>query len=269
MNDVNVERNFFENKFEYLLYKDDEKLASLKGIVQNDYIWWLWQYESFSIKSEDNVNELQEIFYNDCLKNNTKILLELNERTENGKWFMDTSDFIESHINYVFEHNLEEIANPELIFKLLPLKNISLSEYQEMYYESSKGDPQIDLTNINPKEFYEKDKIELGELWDEELMFIVLYGDEKLGILNLRTMEDKENRSKEGAINYLGLLPSQRRKGYGKILHLMGLKKLKSLGCGSYYGGTDSFNKGMLKIFESNNCKRAEEQYCYKIKEIN
>lgn len=266
MNDVNVKKNFFENKFEYLLYKDNEKLASLKGIVQNEYVWWLWQYESFSNKEEDNVNELQKLFYADCLKNKTKILLELNERTEKGKIFMDTSDFEESHINYVFEHNLKEIESPRLIFNLLPLKSMSLLEYQEMYYESSKGDPQIDLTNLSAKEFYEQDKAELRELWDEDLMFMVLYDDEKLGVLNLRIMEEKGK--KEGSINYLGLLPSQRRKGYGKILHLTGLKKLKSLGCGSYYGGTDSFNKGMLKIFESNNCKRAEEQYCYKIKEI-
>ena len=68
---------------------------------------------------------------------------------------------------------------------------------------------------------------------------------------------------KRGSINYVGVVRHHRRQGLGKALHLTGLRKLKDMGCKLYYGGTDSFNAGMQKIFEANNCIRMEEQYHY------
>jgi len=262
---ITVKKQVYDKRFEYLLFKGEESIASLKGVYQNESYWWLRRYEAFSKEEKEHANELQKALYNDCLENKASIRFELNDRTEEVKQFMEQSDFVEAHINYVFEHTLKNIEEPPLIFDLSPLKSMDLSKYQEIYYDSSIGDPQIDLTNLSPKEFYEQDKKELDQLWQEDLMYTVSYDNEILGVLNFRTMKKPGSEEKEGAINYLGLLPSQRRKGYGKILHLTGLKKLKDLGCVSYYGGTDSLNKAMLKIFQSNNCERAETQYCYKI----
>ena len=268
MENITIKKEAVDSKFEYIAFKDGVKLASIKGKVQNEFACWLLWYES-SNPSDDEavVAELQKAFYDDCVKSNCKVRVEYHAKSiksKKAKWFMEKSDFVESYVNYVFEHDLNKINEPGVKLDLKPFKEVALPEYQKVYYESSKGDPHIDLTGLTASEFYEKDKKEIDYLWDEGLMYMVMHLDEVLGVLNLRTMPHPKTGEKEGAINYLGLIPSQRRKGFGKALHLTGLRKLKDLGCKSYYGGTDSFNVGMLKIFEANNCTRAEEHYCYK-----
>ena len=261
---IEIKKEIEGSKFEYSAVRNGRKMGSIKGSIQNPKILWLWRYEK---NDEESVffEKLQKKFYSDCLENKCKILLEINEKTEQAKYFMDKSKFVESHISYVFENDLLNLKSLSKEFELLRFQEIPLLKYQKIYYESSKGDPQIDLSNLSSEEFFNQDKKELGDLWDENLMHLVSWKDEIIGVLNLRTMPHPKTRAKEGSINYLGLLPNQRQKGYGEILHLTGLHKLKALGCKSYYGGTDSQNQAMLKIFEKNNCERAEEKYCYKI----
>jgi len=265
MENITIKKEVVDSKFEYTAFKDEVKLASINGKIQNEHSYWLLRYESSNSNDEEAlVASLQKAFYDDCVKSNAKVRIELNTKSEKAKWFMEKSNFVEAYVSYVFEHDLNGINEPEFKFDLKSFKEVPLSEYQKVYFESSKGDPQIDLTGLNASEFYVQDKKEFDDLWNEDLMYTVMHSDEILGVLNLRTMPHPKTGKKEGAINYLGLMPSQRKKGFGKALHLTGLKKLKDLGCESYYGGTDSFNVGMLKIFEANNCTRAEEQYCYK-----
>jgi len=265
MNEIQIVKKIVDSRFEYTALKNGKKLGSIKGTVQNPKIVWLWRYKVLE-KAEEAVifEKLQKRFYADCQENESKVLLVLNPKTEQAKLFMDKSDFVVASVNYVFEHDLTAIGMPEKELKLIPFKEVELSKYQEVYYESSKGDPQVDLTNLSAKGLYEQDKEEISELWNEDLMYLVSANDEIIGVLNLRTMPHPTTKEQEGAINYMGLLSSARKKGYGKALHLTGLRKLQELGCKSYYGGTDSHNQAMLKIFEKNNCKRAEEQYCYK-----
>ena len=88
----------------------------------------------------------------------------MNERTMKAKWFLDKSDFSISYINYVYENTLDDLGMPEFEIDLLPFKEMSLTEYQQMYYECSIGDPQVDWKNLTPKELFEKDKRENSEL---------------------------------------------------------------------------------------------------------
>jgi len=61
---------------------------------------------------------------------------------------MDNSNFVQSHINYVFEHNLKEVSLPAKSYKLVPFNEVLLAEYQKYYYKCSKRDPQVDLNNL-------------------------------------------------------------------------------------------------------------------------
>ncbi len=263
---IDITKEISNAKFEYAAIKNGKKIAAIKGSIQNPQILWIWRYEVVAQEEEALFMEaLQNEFYEDCLAKKCKVVLELNSKTMRAKYFMDKSKFVNAHINYVFEHDLLKLMPPSIVFKLVPFKEVPLAEYQHVYYESSKGDPQIDLSNLSAEDFFNQDKKELGDLWEEDLMHVISYEKEIIGVLNLRTMPHPTTGEKEGAINYLGLLPSQRRKGYGQILHLTGLQKLKALGCKSYYGGTDSYNQAMLKVFLKNKCTKAEEQYYYKI----
>jgi len=267
MESIEIEKKVEGSKFEYAAIKNGRKIGAIKGSIQNPKILWLWKYEVIDEASESIfIEKLQERFYSDCLNRQCKVILKEDPKTAQAKYFMDKSKFVVSSINYVFESDLLDLMAPSKEFKLLPFKEVSFLEYQKIYYKSSEGDPKLDLSNLSPEEFFNQDKEELGDLWDESLMYLVSFKNHIIGVLNFRTMLHPTTGEKEGAINYLGLLQNERKKGYGQILHLTGLHKLKKLGCKSYYGGTDNTNQAMLKIFIKNNCTRAEAQYFYKTK---
>jgi len=261
---IEIEKKVEDSKFEYTALENGENIAGLKGSFINPKNLRLWRYDVFNKDKETQVFEaLQKRFYSDCLEMECRIVVELFPSTESAKYFMDESEFIQSSVNYVFEDDLQNLITPSKAFHLMPFSEVDLAEYQKIYFESSKGDPQFDLEGISAKEYFNIEKEELGELYNESLMHTVSFENEVIGVLNLRIMPHPKTKEKEGAINYLGLLPNKRKKGHGQILHQTGLQKLKSLGCKSYYGGTNNANLAMLKIFNKNKCVRAEEQYTY------
>lgn len=259
---ITIEQTIIDKKLQYTVFENEKKLATLKGQFQNATILWLSRYEVLKNADESTfLSKLQEKFRLDCHESKLQILMNHHEKTAATKQFMDTSNFAPAEINYIFEHDLKDITAPKNKLSLVPFKEVSLAEYQQFYYESAEGDPKIDLSKWSAQTYFEQDKKELEQIWDEGLMYLVCYKSQKIGILVLRVLPHPVTKEKEGAINYMGLIGSQRKKGYGKDLHLIALNKLKSLGSKSYFGGTDSTNTPMLNIFHKNNCKKAEEQF--------
>ena len=69
MNVIKIEKNTADTFFEYALFRNEKKLASIKGSIQNKHVLWLWRYESL-IPDEDDffVDELQKELRDHCLK---------------------------------------------------------------------------------------------------------------------------------------------------------------------------------------------------------
>ncbi|MBN8209207.1 GNAT family N-acetyltransferase [Bacillus sp. NTK071] len=63
----------------------------------------------------------------------------------------------------------------------------------------------------------------------------------------------------EGRLFYYGLLPNQRGKGLGTIVHRIGLQLLKEKGASYYIGSTGIDNKPMQQIFRNNDCVPSRE----------
>ncbi len=60
--------------------------------------------------------------------------------------------------------------------------------------------------------------------------------------------------TEEGRLFYFGLLPSQRGKGLGTIVHRLSLSLLQQKGATYYVGSTGLGNKPMQQIFQHNDC---------------
>ncbi|MCB9232004.1 MAG: GNAT family N-acetyltransferase [Bacteroidia bacterium] len=185
------------------------------------------------------------------------------ERTLAVLELMKESDFHFQGIKYLFKSDLLALADPLHDFKLKPASEMILADFQSLYFACQQGDPMVNLTSLTPAEFYENEKTEIGELWDEDLLHAVIIENHLIGVLNLRKDLNHQSKIYSGSINYIGILPPFRGKGLGKSLHLLGLHQLKQLGCESYVGSTDSRNEPMLKIFAQNGCQLFAEQHFF------
>lgn len=69
----------------------------------------------------------------------------------------------------------------------------------------------------------------------------------------------------EGRLFYFGIIPGERGKGRGLVLHRQALDLLKKeFGASHYIGSTSSRNNPMLKTFVGNGCKMIEKNSVYK-----
>ncbi len=252
--------------YEYQVWVGEEKKAFIKGRKINDFVWWLYGYKGVEDKNMDGIfaDELLLDFVDDCSDKDTKVLVNLLG-THQAQWFIERGEFALIHTNFVFENDLKNLEEVTMDLTLKKLDEQNQALFTETYYEASKGDPKIDLEGLNPQQFLDKDKQEIGEAWDDELVHLVYQKDKLMGVLNLRTEIHPQTKMKEGAINYIGLLPTYRNKGIGQQLHLFALHRLKALGCENYFGGTEAENASMLKVFEKNQCRLVEKQGEYQI----
>jgi len=87
-----------------------------------------------------------------------------------------------------------------------------------------------------------------------------MLGNKYIGVILPVLYSDNE---KEGTVFHIGLLPEERNKDYGRILHAKSLDILKEMGAVEYIGSTNTNNKPMMRLFELNGCKAAYKQFFY------
>ncbi len=266
LSDVYIEAFDHGQLYEYRHWKQSKKNAYIKGRKVNDFVWWLHQYSGVGKEELDKTfaKAIHKRFYEDCKENDTKVLVNLLG-THQAQWFIERGEFALIHTNFVFENDLKNLEEVTMDLTLKKLDEQNQALFTETYYEASKGDPKIDLEGLSPQQFLDKDKQEIGEAWDDELVHLAYLNDKLIGVLNLRTEIHPQTKMKEGAINYIGLLATYRNKGIGQQLHLFALHQLKALGCENYFGGTEAENASMLKVFEKNQCRLVEKQGEYKV----
>jgi len=263
---MKVEKTVDGSLYTYHLYHKDKVLAHIKGrLLNTEIILSLHEFNMVDPPQEKmSALEIGKYFFEDCRKNKSTIIVTIKPSTQKAVWFLQENNFNHVVTQYVFENNLEKLETPLHTFELKSLNKVDLTEYQKIYFECAKGDPKENLDGLTYQSYYDKDKKETGDLWDENLMHLVFWEGNPIGVLNLRTEFHQKNQIQEGSINYIGLLEAFRNRGLGKALHLTGLKKLKELGCKNYFGGTDSTNQAMLKTFKSNKCINTLTQHYYK-----
>ncbi|KMM36165.1 GNAT family N-acetyltransferase [Guptibacillus hwajinpoensis] len=105
------------------------------------------------------------------------------------------------------------------------------------------------------EEQYEGMKQEVGAQYKTSC-FIVFNNGIPLGVV-MPIIES--GTTEEGRLFYFGLLPNQRGKGLGTIVHRLGLHLLQQKGASYYIGSTGVDNKPMQQIFRNNDCRRSRE----------
>lgn len=263
---MKVEKTKEGKKYKYGLLNKNKEIAYIKGLLLNEPII-LSLYEFYVEDKQLEQMSAEKIganFFEDCQKNDTTIIVRHTKKTQKAIWFLNQNQFTLTFTRYVFENNLAQLEKPLHTFKLKPLQTVKLKVYQQIFFECSKGDPEIDLSGLTYESHYEKEKKETGDLWDEGLVHLVYFESKPIGVLNLRTEKHQTKPITEGTINYIALLPTYRKRGLGSTLHLTGLHQLKALGCQNYFGGTSTNNKAMLKTFEKNKCHKTLTEHYYK-----
>ena len=201
---------------------------------------------------------LLQKFNNIVKEKNIEILSYDIDGYENSNSFLDKSEM------KIFKKKgfySKELAN--YIFKDSKLTYKPLSEYSEEYIlelfsEVTKGDTDIEVDTT--KEYYDMVEYAEDKLYTQKWK-IVLINNEVIGMLSPQIYHDCIT---EGSLFYIGILPKHRGKGFGKEMHLQGLKFLKNYGANKYVGSTMVSNEAMIKIFNKNNCQKKYTQLYYK-----
>lgn len=253
-------------KYKYSLIDKNKEIAYTKGLLHNEpIVLSLYEFHTENkLQEKISAKKLGVAFFEDCQKNDSTIIVTVKDSTKKAEWFLQENNFNHIFTRYVFENDLKNLKNPSQAFELKPFKEVALSAYQKIFFESSKGDSEAKLSRLTHQQFYDQEKIETGDLWDENLLHLVYFENNPIGILNLRTEHHYKTKILEGSINYIGLLKEFRNQGLGSALHLTGLHQLKQLGCENYFGGTNSNNQAMLTTFKKNNCVNTLTQHSYK-----
>ena len=113
----------------------------------------------------------------------------------------------------------------------------------------SKGD--IEISPDYKSDFYNTVKY-AGEKYNPENWYVASINRKTIGLIMPQIFAGATD---EGSLFYIGVLPGERNKGYGKILFSSGLEILKERGAKRYIGSTNTGNEPMLKLFEGSNCK--------------
>lgn len=263
---MQIEKTKDGSTYKYRLLNEDKEIAFIKGSLFNEQIV-LGLHEFYAEDKQQEKVLAQKIgtaFFKDCKKNDSTIIVTVRDSTEKAAWFLKENNFNHTFTHYVFENDLKELKIPSQTFELKTLNEVDLIEYQQLFLECSKGDPEANVTGLTNQQFYDQEKKETGDLWDENLMHLVYFENQPIGVLNLRTEHHFKTKILEGSINYIGLLEKFRNLGLGGSLHLLGLHQLKKMGCENYFGGTNSNNQAMLATFKKNNCINTQTQHYYK-----
>jgi len=92
------------------------------------------------------------------------------------------------------------------------------------------------------------------ERFNPDIWFIAYHNDKPVGMV-LPGVEEGRN-PKEGFIQFIGILPEYRSRGFGKILLKKGILELCKQNGGIYIGSTDVLNVPMIKTFIHTGCNK-------------
>lgn len=151
-----------------------------------------------------------------------------------------------------FRRKIEGYASP--YFSSLTYKSMSelgTGKMLELFGQIYEGSSSRDFSN--PCEDFESHRESAGHLFDPASWLVAHAGLEPVGVLLPQRFPDSP---KEGTMMSIGVFPMHRKRGFAKILHAKGLEILREQGASDYIGSTDVQNLAMLRVFESNGCRK-------------
>lgn len=253
---TNAEADFFitENitNSEYLItysIKGKEKKLSIRSLGGKTY-----EFKEFSLtknEPERLYDAIAERFISYCKLDSLEIMVDIIEADKYKIDFLKRNNFLVKYSKIVFEKSLQDWKfDYHKFIKLASLRETGFDKFVEIYGLVSKGD-------IEKSQDYANDfniTVEYaGEKYDHENWYIASINGKKIGLIMPQIFAGAAD---EGSLFYIGVLPGERNKGYGKILFSAGLQILKERGAKRYLGSTNTGNKPMIKLFEENNCKK-------------
>jgi ribosomal protein S18 acetylase RimI-like enzyme len=156
------------------------------------------------------------------------------------------------------ERFVSERADP---FGYRSLAEIGEDRFLEVMIEASTGDPFEDPGSRDPRSDF-RDLIEYaGERFDPTWWRVAYLERSPVGIVLPQAFSDRTN---EGTLFYVGVLPEFRGRGFGKVLHESGLGFLAARGVKRYVGSTDARNLPMIAVFRANRCDQTGRQLFYR-----
>jgi len=228
-----------------------------------------YDFKSFCVKNTKNrklISELRKRFYRFAEKEKYIIQSENSERDKKQTEFLNDCGFVIKYSKQVFLKNL--VKHDFLyhdIFKYRSIDKTGIEKFFEIF-KASADDPirTIDRfkKNINrvKREYKNEDSISNWKL--------VFLKRKPIGIIMpfkiLTYLPPRFSARKEvGTLLNIALLPEERGKGYGRIIHSRGLMILKEMGLKTYMGSTETNNYAMLKVFKLNKCRKSMIQHFY------
>ncbi|RPI14628.1 MAG: hypothetical protein EHM58_15985 [Ignavibacteriae bacterium] len=231
-----------------------------------------YDFNAFSIKNEKNkkiINELRKRFFEFAKREKCIIQSEDSERDMPQSNFLIDCGFKIKYSKICFVKNLINHTFPyDDIFQYRSINDTGIEKFFEVF-RASCADPIRTLSGFKR---YIKRMIKEYNCGDDiDNWKSVFLKERPVGIIMpfkiLTVMAPKfTTRRKVGTLLNIALLPKERGKGYGRIIHSRGLMILKDMDLKTYLGSTNTDNYAMLKVFKINKCRKELIQNFYHIK---
>jgi GNAT superfamily N-acetyltransferase len=125
-------------------------------------------------------------------------------------------------------------------------------EIERLLGEAMRGTAGRDIDASQPGLEFDHNIEFAGAAYHPETWLIAYRDAEPVGVIFAQRYDDK---MEEGSLFFVGVLPSFRGQGLGKVLHAKGLEMLASIGVKEYVGSTDVQNEPMIRTFAANGCR--------------
>jgi ribosomal protein S18 acetylase RimI-like enzyme len=141
------------------------------------------------------------------------------------------------------------------------LAEIGEDRFLEIMIRAAQGDPFEDVTARDPRSDF-RDLVDYAGTRFDPTWWRVAYLDrDPVGVVLPQVFSDRTN---EGTLFYVGVLPEFRGRGFGRMLHASGLAFLAGRGITRYIGSTDARNFPMIAVFRANGCEQTGRQLFYR-----
>lgn len=142
-------------------------------------------------------------------------------------------------------------------FTYSSLEVVGRESFVRIMAKASEGDPFEDSTDRDVDREFQEMVDYAGSRFDPTWWTIANLGGETVGVVLPQAYAGQDD---EGTLFYVGVMPSFRGRGYGKILHAAGLEFLSRHGVTKYIGSTDERNVPMIAVFKANGCAHTTTQ---------
>lgn len=175
---------------------------------------------------------------------------------------LERTGFVVSKAKIFVEKDLRAFrAAQEDPFVYRSLAEIGEDRFLEIMSRAAEGDPFEDVAARDPRRDFRDLVGYAGAAFDPTWWRVAYLGRDPVGVVLPQVFSDRTN---EGTLFYVGVLPEFRGRGFGRMLHASGLAFLAGRGITRYVGSTDARNFPMIAVFRANGCEQTGRQLFYR-----